>query len=130
MTVLKAGNGCAPRSDLPLMKNEGVPRAPSWFAIAWSSSTIFFVFSAAIDAAAEGALEIGELDDRHLRHLAPLGGRAAERHLVDGVVGGRRLVRRPRRLGRLGLPVLGEGVIHLVRAHARLDGLVGGGDLL
>ncbi len=40
MTVLNLSNGCAPESDTPLMKNAGVPFAPTALPAALSLSTL------------------------------------------------------------------------------------------
>src|SRR5262245_32715641 len=40
--ALNASNGCAPTNGLPLMKNDGVPRAPILLPSACSASTFCF----------------------------------------------------------------------------------------
>ena len=82
-----------------------------------------------VDARAEGALELGELDDRDLGVLLPLEGAVADGDLVDGlVVLGRTTLLGLR--GRLLVVLLHERRVNLIGLRAALGELLGGLELL
>ena len=79
MTSLNVGSGCAPDRKRPLMKNAGVPRAPSFCASSWSA----LIFASCV-LLVERGLELGHVEaelpartSRGPRARAPSGSRTA-----------------------------------------------------